>query len=138
MTMTKQPQSNIRWANLYFEADSSGEPFTEVTILSTKGEFIKTAREQAFDQLTILGKSISNQSVNKMASHLIQMCMITIFEYVEFLDEGITVCINADLDDEETRFKVLDMVYMAVDNGGKWIGKTPLSFDILDLPELFV
>ena len=135
-TTTQAPKNNINWAELFFAAELNHEDFASTRIFTAKSEFIEKAKEQAIDVIMNTHQMLSDYYIKEVAMNLIQTQLVRVYEYAKVVGDKISVCINADLDDDDTNFKVLDMVYGAIDNGGEWISTTPLSWDILDLPEL--
>ncbi len=129
---TQLSQNNIDWPGLYFNAECNNEPFSKMRLVTAKGEFQAKVKEMAFDMLVMDKTPITNHEINRVSCAIVQKQIVTIFEYARVDGEDIKVCIDADLNDEETNFKALNMVYEAVKNGGYWKSSKQLSYNIDD------
>lgn len=123
-----QSQDKISWPTLIFEAESSNEPFKNMTIVTAKSEYITKAKDKAFDWLILHQPTFTYSEINELATSFIKEDNIQVFENASITDEGVFVCLNVEVIDDETVWTALDRVYQAVENGGKWTSNIPLSF----------
>jgi hypothetical protein len=133
--MNNQPiqPNSINWADLYFTADCDQETFTDMVIVTAKSEFVAVAKQLVLQHTT----EISDQMINDLAKQYIEAGKVSISEFAEVKDDNVFVCINAELDDENTNFKALDIAYAAIENGGFWKSPISLSWDVSELSEFF-
>jgi len=128
-----QPQNKINWPTLMFEADSSKEPFENMTIVTAKSEYILKAKDQAFNYLMSHQHKIKYSEIDDLSSVYMKENNIQVYESASLTDNGVFVCLNVDVINDEAIWLALDMVYKAVEQGGKWISNIPLSFSPLEL-----
>lgn len=129
--MQSQPQNKINWSTLMFEADSSKEPFENMTIVTAKSEYIIKAKDEAFNYLMNHQNRITYSEIDDLSLVYMKENNIQVFESASLTDDGIYVCLNVDVIDDEAIWLALDLVYKAIENGGKWISQNPLSFSFL-------
>lgn len=128
LQMQSQPQNKINWPTLMFEADSSKEPFENMTIVTAKSEYIVKAKDEAFNYLMNHQPNFTYSEIEELGSTYLKTNNIQVFESASLTEDGVFVCLNVDVIDDEAIWLALDMVYKAVEQGGKWISNIPLSF----------
>jgi hypothetical protein len=109
-----------------------------VVVSSAKSEFVDCARERAMNIVAPRAGVALDDDIIDIAKNLIQSKKIVIQEYAKLIDNTVRVCIDGDLDDDDVKFRALDMIYSAIDNGGVWFSGVDLTYNVEDLPELAV
>jgi hypothetical protein len=132
MLTHQTPQYNIDWPGLYFKAECDNEPFSKMRIVTAKSEFQSKVKEMALDMLVADETRITTHEINRISCAIIQKQIVTIFEYARVDGDDVIVCIDADLKEESTNFKALNMVYEAINNGGYWKSDEALVYGIED------
>jgi hypothetical protein len=61
------------------------------------------------------------------------MGVVEVYESATIYRDGIFVCLNVDIIDDNAIWKALDLVYLAISNDGEWKSDKPLTFDLTDL-----
>jgi hypothetical protein len=105
------------WPDVVIAAESSNEPFQEVTIVTARGMFLDVAMQAAAHICHEEGHTLTQDKVTKIARTLIAAEKIMVQEHVRVNSEGITVCLNVeDVEHEDVAWLAFDRVAQALDS----------------------
>ncbi|MGZ8924307.1 MAG: hypothetical protein ACXW2E_00355 [Nitrososphaeraceae archaeon] len=124
--MKNLPQIKISWPDLCIEAESSGEQFKDVRIVTALNEF----NEKVLD--FVIGNMLSATTINDVDCIIDRILVentIDVVEKADILCEPPYVCLNVPEINDETIWKAFGLIQMALDNNGVWESPTKLSFD---------
>lgn len=128
MTQSQQMSNNISWPDLLISAESDRELFEDVRIVTAKSQFYEEVYELAIMRLVQASKSLDTDAINKMAALIIDEHNPYITEYAIINDDGALICIDVDQITDDTMWSALDMLYLAIQNEGKWEDDKQLTF----------
>jgi hypothetical protein len=136
LSTAQLPQNNIDWAEVIMTADAEKEIFSNMRIVTARSEYISKAQELAIDELycpAYIFKDSPQIDITIATANIIQSGQVRVRESATIYSDGIFVCLNVDVIDDDAVWKALDMVYLAMSNNGTWISDIPLTFDMTDL-----
>lgn len=121
-------------ADAVFLAESLNEPFTEVTVITTKQRQVETAAEYV---KRAFGSSVTNAQHYVMVAAVLTKGLVSAQESVTVDDDQITICLNVDTtDDEMVPLKSVRYLQQALDvlNGasGSVLFGSPIHYGPLD------
>jgi hypothetical protein len=123
------PQPNkVDWADVIMAADAEKEIFSNMRIVTARSEFISKAQELAIDE-SYKTNNIDEYNINTITLDIIKSGEVKVYESAVVYEDGIFVCLDVDIIDDDAVWKALDLVYLAVSNDGEWISDLPLTFD---------
>lgn len=128
-----QPSNKLCWSTLFFEAESSQEPFEEMRIVTAKSEFMIKARDMAITQLLENDQPATDKNIDKLAASFIEANKVKVYETASITEDGIFVCLDIDVIDDDAIWTALDKVYEAIENGGSIQYDTPISYSLSEL-----
>ncbi|PPD53433.1 MAG: hypothetical protein CTY12_04955 [Methylotenera sp.] len=120
--------NNISWPDLLIAAESERELFEDVRIVTAKSQFYEEVYELAIMRLIQQSKQLDTDTINKTAQSIIDEHNPYITEYATINGDGAVVCIDVDHITDETVWSALDMLYLAVQQEGKWESTKQLTF----------
>lgn len=127
--MSQQLMSDkISWPDLMFTAESERELFEDMRIVTAKSQFYEEVYELAIMKLVNQNKPLDTDLINAMAYSIITEYNPYITEYAELTSDGILVVIDVDQITDDTIWSALDMLYKAIEQGGKWESTKQLTF----------
>lgn len=128
VTLTK---SGIDWPSLYFTAESDGENYEDVRIVTARSVYLYLLEEQALQHV----KEITPAAVQSYIVHNLKNYVPHVCEQVTFDGDSITVVIDTDVIDEQAIDTALEMVAQAICKGKRELCfSKPLKFDLRNLP----
>jgi hypothetical protein len=121
-----------------FHAEATKEAFRDMRIVTAASKYVDIAYNMALDNLKFIDDI---KDLDITVTSVINAQTFSVREYVDIGRDGILVCINAPIIDENAMLSSLDMVAEALRqlNGGKgtiYFGNE-LTFAIKDIPWLF-
>ena len=128
MTQSPQMLNNISWPDLLLVAESERELFQDVRIVTAKSQFYEEVYELAIMRLVRTSKTLDTDAINKMAASIIDEHNPYITEYAVITDDGAFVCIDVDQITDDKMWPALEMLYLAIQNDGKWEADNQLTF----------
>lgn len=130
--MQNQFQHNApKWHDVVFAAEAANEPFEDITIVTTRSEFVDLACVAAADIVHRVDPSPSEDKIRLVASKLIAAHKIAVQEHVTIDATGITVCIDVpDIDADTVPCQALGYVARALDILDGSFGTVTFSGDI--------
>lgn len=123
------PQPNkVDWADVIMAADAEKEIFSNMRIVTARSEFISKAQELAIDE-SYKTNNIDECNINTITLDIIKSGEVKVYESAVIYEDGIFVCLDVDIIDDDAVWKALDLVYLAVSKDGEWVSDLPLTFD---------
>lgn len=123
------PQLNkVDWADVIMAADAEKEIFSNMRIVTARSEYISKAQELAIDK-SYKTNNIDEYNINTITLDIIKSGEVKVYESAVIYEDGIFVCLDVDVIDDDAVWKALDLVYLAVSNDGEWVSDLPLTFD---------
>lgn len=128
MTQSLLNSNNISWPDLLIAAESERELFEDVRIVTAKSQFYEEVYELAIMRLVQLSKSLDVDAINSMALSIIEEHKPYITEYARIDKDGVLICIDVEQITDDTMWPALDMLYLAIQQEGKWESDKQLTF----------
>lgn len=99
-------QSNISWPDVYFTAETNGEPFEDVEIVSLKSYYVDKIYE-----IAICDVGLENEAkLQKRVTELVNSGQFKVREHVKVRSTGIVVVVNKLVIDDDAIWPALELL----------------------------